>query len=343
MVYGKCEMMAEYICYGVLYIAEATIAWLYFDALFCRKSSGLRIGITCAVAYLLLFGITWFNSVVLNGAAFFLANLLLLWMNYECKLRSAILHSAFLTSIMAITEIIAAWIISLFGFRFGAYADSLAIMIVMAVISKMLYFSITVIAAKLWAPNRQAQEEPAFMGLLCILPIFSVIVSAVVVYIGVRAEMTKPVELLMIIIVLTLLIVNLIFMVIYNHLQRMHAEQLAMNLSIQKEEADAAYYQDLQKQSENQRMLLADGEHFQLLAAFEHGRKPLVAFCLVLISVFPDSVEHSGNVLCRRAGQLQGNFRTLQADPHDLLRCVTGIVHTLSSPLYLGNSLANFV
>lgn len=258
MVYGKCEMMAEYICYGVLYIAEATIAWLYFDALFCRKSSGLRIGITCAVAYLLLFGITWFNSVVLNGAAFFLSNLLLLWMNYECKLRSAILHSAFLTSIMAITEIIAAWIISLFGFRFGAYADSLAIMIVMAVISKMLYFSITVIAAKLWAPNRQAQEEPAFMGLLCILPIFSVIVSAVVVYIGVRAEMTKPVELLMIIIVLTLLIVNLIFMVIYNHLQRMHAEQLAMNLSIQKEEADAAYYQDLQKQSENQRILIHD-------------------------------------------------------------------------------------
>jgi two-component system sensor histidine kinase AgrC len=258
VVYGKCEMMAEYICYGVLYIAEATIAWLYFDALFCRKSSGLKIGITFAVAYLLLFGITWFNSVVLNGAAFFLANLLLLWMNYECKLRSAILHSAFLTSIMAITEIIAAWIISLFGFRFGAYADSLAIMIVMAVISKMLYFSITVIAAKLWAPNRQAQEEPAFMGLLCILPIFSVIVSAVVVYIGVRAEMTKPVELLMIIIVLTLLIVNLIFMVIYNHLQRMHAEQLAMNLSIQKEEADAAYYQDLQKQSENQRILIHD-------------------------------------------------------------------------------------
>lgn len=48
------------------------------------------------------------------------------------------------------------------------------------------------------------------------------------------------------------------FMVIYNHLQRMHAEQLAMNLSIQKEEADAAYYQDLQKQSENQRILIHD-------------------------------------------------------------------------------------
>ena len=250
--------MAESICYSVLYLAEAIIAWLYFDALFCRRSSGLKIGLTFAAAYLLLFGITWFNSVILNGTAFFLSNLLLLWMNYECKLRPAVLHSAFLTSIMAITEIIAAWIISLFGFRFGAFADSLAVMIVMAVISKMLYFSITVVAAKLWSQNRQAQEEPAFMGLLCILPILSVAVSAVVVSIGVRTEMTKPVELLMIIIVLTLLIVNLIFMVIYNHLQRMHAEQLSLNLSIQKDEADAAYYLDLQRQSEKQRILIHD-------------------------------------------------------------------------------------
>ena len=90
-------------------------------------------------------------------------------------------------------------------------------------------------------------------------------------------------------------------------------------------------------------MLLADGKHFQLLAAFEHGGEPLVAFGLVLISVFPDSVEHGGDILCRRAGQLQGNFRTLQTDPHDLLRCVTGIVHTSSSPLRLENLLANFV
>ena len=258
VVYGKREMMAKFVSYGVLYIAEAIIAWLYFDALFCRRSSGVRLGLTFAAAYLLLFGVTWLDSVVLNGTAFFFSNSLLLWRNYECKLKSAILHSAFLTSIMAITEIIAAWIISLFGFRFGAYADSLAVMIVMAVISKMLYFSITVIAAKLWSANRKAQEEPAFMGLLCILPILSVVVSAVVVYIGVHAEMTKPVELLMVIIVLTLLIVNLIFMVIYNHLQRIHAEQLALNLSIQRGEADAAYYQQMQKQSENQRILIHD-------------------------------------------------------------------------------------
>lgn len=251
-------MMAEYICYGVLYLAEAIIAWLYFDALFYRKSSGFKIGFAFAFAYVLLFSITWYDNVILNGTIFFVSNFLLLWRNYECKLKSAILHAAFLTSIMAITEIIAAWIISLFGFHFGAYAQNLSVMIVMAVISKMLYFSLTVIAAKSLSANRHVQEEPAFMGLLCILPILSVIISAVVVYIGVSAEMTKPVEILTVTIVLTLLIVNLIFMIIYNHLQRIHIEHLALNLSIQREEADAAYYQDLQRQSENQRILIHD-------------------------------------------------------------------------------------
>lgn len=250
-------MMAEYISYGVLYLAEAVIAWRYFEALFCRRASGLRVGLSFAAAYILLFCATWLGSVVLNGAAFFVCQLLLLRMDYECRWRSAVLHSAFLTSVMAVTEIVAAWIISLFGYRFGAYADDLAVMIVMAVISKLLYFFVTVMAAKLWPSDRRTRGE-AFLWTLCVLPIFSVVVSAAAVYVGTRAEMTRTVELLMVIVVLTLLIVNLLFVIIYDRLQRIHAEQLALELSIQKEEADAAYYRELQKRSEDQRILIHD-------------------------------------------------------------------------------------
>lgn len=64
-------MMAEYISYGALYLAEAVIAWRYFEALFCRRASGLRVGLSFAAAYILLFCATWLDSVVLNGAAFF--------------------------------------------------------------------------------------------------------------------------------------------------------------------------------------------------------------------------------------------------------------------------------
>ena len=107
MVYGKCEMMAEYASYGVLYLAEAIIAWLYWDMLFQRNGSRLKAVFSFSAGYLVLFSITWFDHVVLNGTAFFLINFLLSWSNFECKWKSSMLHSAFLTSIMAITEIIA--------------------------------------------------------------------------------------------------------------------------------------------------------------------------------------------------------------------------------------------
>ena len=62
-------MMAEFICYAVLYLA--IIAWLYFDALFCRKASGFQPGFSFVIAYCLLFGVTRVDNVVVNGTAFF--------------------------------------------------------------------------------------------------------------------------------------------------------------------------------------------------------------------------------------------------------------------------------
>lgn len=251
-------MMAEYICYGVLYLAEAMIAWLYLDAQFCHKASAAEISISFLIGYGILFSATWFGSVIINSVAFLGVNLLLAWKNFRCTLRLAALHSAFLTSLMAITEVVAAWVISLFGFPFGAYAENLSVMVVMAVISKLLYFFITVIASRTFAANRSSQDSPAMIGLLGSLPLLSIVISTIVVFVGIRTEMTPPAELLMITIVLTLLAVNLIFIFIYNQLQHFHTEHMAQNLSIQRQEADAVYYQDLQKQYETQRILIHD-------------------------------------------------------------------------------------
>lgn len=250
--------MGELISYLFLYLAEAVIAWLYFDYLLHGKKWPITMILSFAGGYLGLYFVGRIQSVSLNGAAFFAVNLFLLQFNYHVKLRTSVMHAAFLTSIMAITEIVAAWFISSFGFEFGAYASNLAVMIVMAVISKLLYFAITVASARFLSRNRSGQEEPALMGVLCSLPILSVAISVVVVYIGIHSEMTVSNEMLMITIVLTLLIVNLIFMVLYNHMQRLHADHLTMQLSLQREEADTAYYQALQEQAESQRILIHD-------------------------------------------------------------------------------------
>lgn len=119
--------MGEHISYLFLYLAEAVIAWLYFDYLFHRKRNPFTMLFAFAGGYIVLYFVRWVQLVPINGTAFFVVNLLLLYVNYHCKIRSAVLYSAFLTSVMAITEIVAAWLISYFGFEFDAYASNLGI------------------------------------------------------------------------------------------------------------------------------------------------------------------------------------------------------------------------
>ena len=69
-------------------------------------------------------------------------------------------------------------------------------------------------------------------------------------------------------------------------------------------------------------MLRLDGEHGQLLAAFQHGREALVAFALILIPVLPYQIDGGGDILRRGAGQLQHDLGPLQAHTNDLFRRV---------------------
>lgn len=250
--------MGEHISYLFVYLAEAVIAWLYVDYLFQRKKSPFVLRLTFSAGYIILYFVGWAEIVIINAVVFFIVNWLLLLGNYHCKIRSAIFHSAFLTSAMAITESIAALCISAFRFSLDAYANNLSVLIVMTVISKFVYFALTVVASVFFSRNKSEQQEPSLMGLLCSLPILSVGISAVVIYIGAYSEMSASVKILMVTIVLTLLAVNLIFMLLYNQMQQLHADHLTMQLSLQREEADTAYYQALREQSEAQRILIHD-------------------------------------------------------------------------------------
>lgn len=250
--------MGEHICYLFVNLAEAVIAWLYIDYLFQRKKSPLALGLTFSAGYIILYFLGWTESVSINVLGFFIVNWLLLLGNYHCKVSSSTFHSAFLTSTMAITESIAALCISAFNFSFDADINTLSVLIVMTVISKFVYFALTVIASVFFTRNKSEQVDPSLTSLLCSLPILSVGISAVVIYIGAYTEMNAPVKILMVTIVLTLLAVNLIFMILYNKLSKLHADHLTMQLSLQREEADTAYYQALQEQAEAQRILIHD-------------------------------------------------------------------------------------
>ena len=251
-------MIREQLCYAVVYIAEAITALWYMENLFTHKRRLSHIVLIAGLGYLLLYGVSLLEITVLNTVSFFLVNFVVLCTNYYCAKKTAILHSAFLSFIMTIAEILIAILISLFVNDFAAYTYNFSVMVIMAILSKSLYLVFALAGAKVFAPHKQISEEPHMMVLFCSLPIISAAVSVLIVYIGLRTELTESTEIMMLVNVLALLVVNLIFMMLYNYIQKSNADNLALQLSIQKKEADTEYYKTLQEQSENQRILIHD-------------------------------------------------------------------------------------
>ena len=96
------------------------------------------------------------------------------------------------------------------------------------------------------------------MILFCALPLLSSILAFVLIQTASKTELNASSGMMIVLTVFSLLIVNLLFLVLYNYIQHANEEYLALQLSLQKEEADTAYYQALQKQADSQRILIHD-------------------------------------------------------------------------------------
>ena len=251
-------MIGEKLCYAIVYAVEAMIALWYFESLFARKRHLLNTFLFLGLCYLVLYGISFLDITALNTISFFAANLVILYTNFYCPLKTAILHSAFLSFIMTIAEVLIALLIQVFLNDFAAYTYNLSVMVIMAILSKSLYLVFALIGTKMYSPHKHTTEEPHMMLLFCLLPIISAILSVLIVYIGLNSDLTRATEYMMLINVSALLIVNLIFLMLYNYIQKSNEDNLALQLSIQKDAADAEYYGALQEQAENQRILIHD-------------------------------------------------------------------------------------
>lgn len=250
--------MIETIWYAAMIAVEAVVAWIYCERLFFRKRKNWILVLVYIVTYATLFLISMLGNTTLNSISFGIMNFALFVFAYQVKYRTAFLHSAFLCFIMLIAEVIVSLIINLFGHDFTEYTHNVLIMIILGIWSKLLYLILAVICARLFSPCKYETEEPSFFVLFCILPLVSALIAAAIIYIGMHSEVDQTVGAMMAINISSLLIINLLFLSIYNHLQKMHAEQLQTKLRIQKEEDDALYYQMLQKQADSQQILVHD-------------------------------------------------------------------------------------
>lgn len=259
-------MTVENISYAFVFVAEAFIAWLYYEYLFARKKDLLSIAAVFSLGYLLLFAVYFLKITFLNTVSFFGVNTLLPCFLYYCSPKTAVLHSAFLSFIMTIAEVLVGLIMTAFVGDFAAYTYNVSVMIPMAIMSKLLYLLLALLGARVFSPHKSQNEEPRMMVLFCSLPILSTLISVLIAYMSLHNNWDHSSEIIIAVSLLTLLGVNLIFFLQYNLQQKTNAEYLELQLSMQKEEADTAYFHAIQEQTESQRLLIHDiRSHMQII------------------------------------------------------------------------------
>lgn len=250
--------MQETITYALLYVVEAFIAGVYLDYLFESKRKLWQRVLSYAICYGLLFAVSLLNSTVLNAVCFTAVNFLLILLNCRCGAKTALIHAAFLCFLVLAGELLVSLIITLLGYSFTEYTHNFSVMLTLIIWSKLLYMVFAAIGALVFSPFKQENAEPGAMLLFCVLPIGSVAVTTAIVYIGIRSGVNSVTAVIITITVAALLVMNLLFLSISSHVQRINREHVALQLALQRDRADAAHYQALQAQFDNQRILVHD-------------------------------------------------------------------------------------
>lgn len=280
---GYCSLWGEVqndwrnnlLCYAVIFLAKGLIAWLYFDTLFEQKSTRKITAISFIIGYLLLFLVSIKESIFLNNSSFTLVNLALLLLNYQCNIKLAILHVLYMNFVMTIAEILSAIALMPFTNDYSAYTYNLTAMIALAVSSKLLYFMILLISSKLFRTQKNAQNSMTVL-LFLLFPFSSVVVSIAFIHIAMTFSLSIVAQILMTASLLVLFLSNILLFIIYGYLQQTESEKFSMQLILQKEQADAEYYDMLQKQYDQQRILIHDiKNHLHMIHGFlQAGKVP---------------------------------------------------------------------
>jgi len=250
--------------YALCYVIEGISAWFYFEHLFPRKHPGTYIAVFTTVVYTILFLLFLIGELLINSVLFCLGNVLILYVGYQCGKTAKIVHSAFMTVVMILTELVGALLIGLLipYETLEAIHHAPGSVLAYGSSSKILYFLVLILFARLYRPRGNKKEESYGALLVSVMPVTSIIVSVIIVYFGYKVESSLWVNTLITVGTVALLASNFLVLAINNQLQKLAEERTELQLSMQKEKADADYYQMVQQQYDNQRVLIHDLKNY---------------------------------------------------------------------------------
>lgn len=247
------------LCHLFSYLVEAIILWQYTSNLFIAKHQSRNRVCVLGSLYMILFIAFLFDYKWLNAILYLLANFIFLVTQFDLKWHLAFFHSAILSAVMAMCELMVFSIIQCFSPHFLANMEFSYNAVVFAIFSKIMFFTIIYVIIQISEKRQNYSKKSDRSTLLLIfIPITSVFIMLTFVCISDTYTLSPYLNGMITLGAFFLLAINLLVFGIHQYNQKKRVEFTEMQLLLQKEADSAKYYEMLRLQYENQRILIHD-------------------------------------------------------------------------------------
>lgn len=169
--------MKNTVCYLFGFLVEAIILWQYSSSLFSAKNRARTRFIVLCGLYFIMFFVSQYEFIWLNTALYFALNLIFLVTQYDLNFYTGLFHSATLTAVMGVSELIAYGITKYFAPHFLENGRKFIPLFIFSVFSKLIFFSVIYILTHLMQNQEKSREQyDKSVFLLAFIPLSSVFI-----------------------------------------------------------------------------------------------------------------------------------------------------------------------
>ncbi len=247
------------VCYFLIYIFETLISMMYFSEKFSYKTDRKFLICGLSLSILIQFSLSFIGIPIANLGAFLICNILLCFLLFNSSVLQAIFNAVVLTLTMFITELCIVYTSTLFfDTAILEYTVNNTTMWIQTVCSKLLYFFVTLVIAKLSTKETRRKIGILKQSLLFMLPLASIVLLHGIVVITIMVDVPQSIYTVLIISTILLMYSNIVVFWVHESMVKTQQENTEFRLQKQKAEIDTEYYSLLQNQYENSNILIHD-------------------------------------------------------------------------------------
>ncbi len=245
------------------YLMEIIACFLFFENVGSRKKESslrnYRVPVSYVAVFAVNFTVYFFNIQYLNLAVFALGLLFISFFCYEIKKKAAFFFSLMLTVFMIVSELIVVSFFTVFLHEeLPPVQDNMLVWVIQGGMSKLIYFLLVFVCAKVFAGKEHLQETDKFLFALTLLPLATVLVLNFLFYYELHCGFEEPYKIGLTVSAVGLLIANIVVFAVYDFVQRSNSEKLFLQTENERNRARIAYYEFITSQYEDRNILIHD-------------------------------------------------------------------------------------